>query len=85
MAARLVQRLEETSHPTTATTTRRSARSASARQEVLRLLAEGRTDREIAEALTISPRTVETHVGGILHKLGVTRRAEAARRYRAPD
>ena len=37
--------------------------------EVLRLLADGLTDREIAAALTISPRTVETHVSSILHKL----------------
>jgi DNA-binding NarL/FixJ family response regulator len=50
--------------------------------EVLRHLAAGRTDREIGEQLGISPRTVETHVGSILHKLGVRNRAEAARRYR---
>jgi DNA-binding NarL/FixJ family response regulator len=49
---------------------------------VLRHLAAGRTDREISEQLGISPRTVETHVGSILHKLGVRNRAEAARRYR---
>jgi len=50
--------------------------------EVLRHLAAGRTDREIGEQLGISPRTVETHVGSILHKLNVRNRAEAARRYR---
>lgn len=50
--------------------------------DVLRLLAAGLTDRGIAEALKISPRTVETHVGSILRKLGVRNRAEAARRYR---
>jgi DNA-binding NarL/FixJ family response regulator len=50
-------------------------------QEVLELLAEGMTDREIAAALTISTRTVETHVGSILHKLGARNRAEATRRY----
>lgn len=50
--------------------------------EVLERLADGLTDREIAEALVISPRTVETHVSNILHKLGVRNRAEAARRYR---
>jgi len=50
--------------------------------EVLRHLADGSTDREIAEELGISPRTVETHVGSILHKLEVRNRAEAARRYR---
>jgi two-component system nitrate/nitrite response regulator NarL len=50
--------------------------------DVLRMLAEGLTDREIASALIISPRTVETHVSNILHKLAVRNRAEAAQRYR---
>jgi DNA-binding NarL/FixJ family response regulator len=50
--------------------------------DVLAMLADGLTDREIASALTISPRTVETHVSNILHKLGVRNRAEAAQRYR---
>lgn len=51
--------------------------------DVLRMLAEGLTDREIAEALIISTRTVETHVSNVLHKLNVRNRAEAAQRYRA--
>ncbi len=51
--------------------------------DVLRMLAEGLTDREIANALIISPRTVETHVSNVLHKLNVRNRAEAAQRYRA--
>ena len=50
--------------------------------DVLRMLADGLTDREIANALVISPRTVESHVSSILHKLGVRNRAEAAQRYR---
>jgi two-component system, NarL family, nitrate/nitrite response regulator NarL len=50
--------------------------------DVLAMLADGLTDREIANALTISPRTVETHVSNILHKLAVRNRAEAAQRYR---
>ena len=51
-------------------------------RDVHRLLAEGLADRDIATALTISRRTVETHVSSILHKLGVQNRTEAATRYR---
>jgi DNA-binding CsgD family transcriptional regulator len=46
--------------------------------DVLRLLVDGRSDREIAESLFISPRTASKHVGGILIKLDVTTRGEAA-------
>jgi DNA-binding CsgD family transcriptional regulator len=46
--------------------------------EVLRLLGEGLTNREIAERLFISPKTAEHHVGRIYVKLGVRTRAEAA-------
>jgi DNA-binding NarL/FixJ family response regulator len=48
-------------------------------EEILRLLAEGMTDRDIGRALTISTRTVETHVSNILRKLDARNRAEAAR------
>lgn len=50
-------------------------------QEVLGLLADGLTDREIAVSLYISQRTVETHVSNLLHKLGARNRAEASRRF----
>ena len=46
--------------------------------DVLRLLVDGRTDREIADALFIGHRTVATHVMGILGKLGVDSRTAAA-------
>ena len=46
--------------------------------DVLRLLAEGLTNREIAERLYISPKTAEHHVSRIYAKLGVSTRAEAA-------
>ncbi len=46
--------------------------------EVLRLVAVGRTDREITEDLIIGVRTVSTHVGTILNKTGANNRAEAA-------
>jgi DNA-binding NarL/FixJ family response regulator len=51
-------------------------------REVLKLIADGLTDREVAGALAISPRTVGRHVGNILDKLGVRNRSEAARRLR---
>ena len=47
-------------------------------REVLRLLATGRTDREIASALFVSRRTVNSHVTNIFGKLGVSSRREAA-------
>jgi DNA-binding NarL/FixJ family response regulator len=46
--------------------------------EVLRLLARGNTNREIAEALTITQHTVKIHVEHILAKLGVSDRTQAA-------
>ena len=52
-------------------------------REVLKLLAHGLTDREIAEQLIVSPHTVHRHVANIRHKLGRGSRtaavAEAAR------
>jgi DNA-binding NarL/FixJ family response regulator len=50
-------------------------------REVLRLLAEGLTAREIGTRLGISTRTVEGHVAKILAKLGARNRADAVRRY----
>lgn len=46
--------------------------------EVLRLVADGRSNREIAEALVISAKTASVHVSNILAKLGVSTRTEAA-------
>ena len=45
--------------------------------EVLRLVATGSTNREIANALSISERTVERHLGNIFTKLDVPNRAAA--------
>jgi DNA-binding NarL/FixJ family response regulator len=47
-------------------------------EEVLALIAEGLTNREIAERLVISEHTARNHVANILDKLGLSRRAEAA-------
>ena len=49
--------------------------------DVLRLLAEGRSNRAIAEVLVISEGTVKFHVNSILRKLRVANRAEAVSRY----
>jgi ATP/maltotriose-dependent transcriptional regulator MalT len=46
--------------------------------EVLALVAAGRSNRQIAQALFISPKTVGVHVSNILAKLGVAGRVEAA-------
>lgn len=45
--------------------------------EVLRLVAEGRTNREIARALTLSDHTVRRHLQNIFNKIGVSSRAAA--------
>jgi two-component system response regulator NreC len=47
--------------------------------DVLRLIALGHTNAEIAKKLFISVRTVETHRAHIQQKLGVTSRAELVR------
>jgi DNA-binding CsgD family transcriptional regulator len=47
-------------------------------REVLALVAQGRTNREIGERLFISQKTVGVHVGNILSKLEVSGRVEAA-------
>lgn len=46
--------------------------------QVLRLIADGRTNQEIAEELTIGATTVKTHVQNILQKLSVSDRTQAA-------
>ncbi|WP_326711028.1 AAA family ATPase [Streptomyces sp. NBC_01474] len=47
-------------------------------RDVLRLVAAGRSNRQIAEELFISPKTASVHVSNILAKLGVAGRGEAA-------
>jgi DNA-binding NarL/FixJ family response regulator len=46
--------------------------------EVLALVAEGRTNRQIGQALFITPKTAGVHVSRILAKLGIASRGEAA-------
>jgi DNA-binding NarL/FixJ family response regulator len=45
--------------------------------EVLALIARGATNAQIAEALVITPKTVDHHVSAVLGKLGVASRREA--------
>ena len=47
-------------------------------RQVLELLVKGASDKEIADVLSIAPRTAMTHVSNILAKLGVNRRTAAA-------
>ena len=48
-------------------------------REVLQLVAEGRSSREIGDVLSISPATVETHRTHVLQKLGLRNTAEVVR------
>ncbi|MEU7059857.1 AAA family ATPase [Streptomyces sp. NPDC046197] len=56
----------------------RSLGLTSRERDVLRLVSVGRTNRQIAEELFISPKTASVHVSNILGKLGVSGRGEAA-------
>ena len=72
----VARRLMSTLHPSTTSAT---AEDLTARElEVLRLLAEGRANKEIAAALSLSERTARTHVSSILAKLGLNSRTQAA-------
>ena len=64
-----------TSPPATAYPAGLSAREV----EVLKLVARGMTDPQIAEELYISPRTVNAHLRSVYHKIGSSTRAEATR------
>lgn len=69
VAGAVLQELSHGEKPEVALSTRE--------QEVLRQLALGRTNREIAETMTVSPETVKTHVGNILAKLHLAHRTQA--------
>lgn len=68
-AARLVREVRAPESPETLT---------ERETDVLRLLAQGKANKEIAQALVIGENTVKTHVSSILLKLGVQSRTQAA-------
>jgi DNA-binding NarL/FixJ family response regulator len=68
-AARLLREVRAPENPDTLT---------ERETHVLRLLALGQSNREIAQALSISEKTVKTHVSNVLAKLNVTSRTQAA-------
>ena len=75
LVIRLLQRMaSETSHQEEVPLERLSPREL----EVLQLLTQGQTNREIAQNLTVSVSTVKIHVEHILAKLGVSDRTQAA-------
>jgi DNA-binding NarL/FixJ family response regulator len=66
----LVRRAQSSTSPVTGSLTKRE-------REILRLLADGLRQDEIAARLFISPKTVNTHVANILRKLGVRTQTQA--------
>jgi NarL family two-component system response regulator LiaR len=74
VAARLVDALAGAGGPGSAPAERLTARE----REVLGLLARGMPNKRIALELGIAEKTVKTHVGHVLGKLGVTDRTQAA-------
>jgi DNA-binding NarL/FixJ family response regulator len=73
-AARLVEAIADNSRPVVAEPERLTRRE----REVLELITAGRSNKRIAFELGISEKTVKTHVGHLLAKLGVTDRTQAA-------
>lgn len=68
-AMRLMREVSEPEHPDPLT---------ERETDVLRLLAQGHSNKEIAHTLNVGEQTVKTHVGHILNKLGVSSRTQAA-------
>jgi NarL family two-component system response regulator LiaR len=73
-AARLVRAISDGPTPSASSSERLTRRE----HEVLELIARGQSNKRIAFALGISEKTVKTHVGHLLAKLGVSDRTQAA-------
>ena len=74
IAGRLLAHVRTQARPEVPPTTQLSAREL----DVLRLVAEGRDNADIAAALYISPKTVKNHISNILMKLQIDNRIQAA-------
>ena len=64
---------------------RPSLSSSAAERRVAALVAEGRTNQEVAAALFLGERTVASHLTHIYAKLGIRSRTELARKFRRSD
>ncbi|MEP6758554.1 MAG: response regulator transcription factor [Actinomycetota bacterium] len=79
LSPRVIQNLFDDQESSSASNGRRSEYSLTQREhDILALLAEGRSNREIAGALYLSEKTVKAHLAAIFRKLGVTNRTQAA-------
>ena len=80
LSPRVIQNLFEDQESSNGSSNgRRSEYSLTQREhDILALLAEGRSNREIAGALYLSEKTVKAHLAAIFRKLGVTNRTQAA-------
>jgi DNA-binding NarL/FixJ family response regulator len=77
IASKVLQRLRDSEHPTSEAETIRAELS-QREVEVLKLLANGGDNAQIAAELHISPKTVKNHVSNILMKLQIENRIQAA-------
>jgi DNA-binding NarL/FixJ family response regulator len=78
LSAIIAEALEVTANPESTKTAQNTERISPREREVLRLLVEGHSNKEIADLLYISERTVDNHVLHILTKLDVPSRTAAA-------
>ncbi len=79
LSPRVIQNLFDDAESGSQNGGRRSEFSLTQREnDILGLLAEGRSNREIAQALYLSEKTVKAHLAAIFRKLGVTNRTQAA-------